>query len=198
MLSQKSVGLSKSDKKYLKFIPFPESKKKEFVCGSNYFMAQEFYRSFKHIFGNGYRTVNLTSPTGSQTVDIPNLSGITPCLVMYHFSVELMLKALIHLYCPETNVPRHHNLTKLLNILKTNHPERFSKFLTKDQELIVDELGEACIQMRYGEGTICLSPNKYDDVGDKKPQEEFSKLLNQIFHTLDKTFKAHDANKTMP
>ena len=196
MSSQKSVGLSKSDKKYLEFAPFPKSKKEELSCGLNYGMAQEFYRSFKHIFGNGYKTVNFPSPTGSQTVDIP-ISGITPCLVMYHFSVELMLKALIHLYFPGTNVPDSHKLTKLLNILKTNHPQYFSTLLTENQELIVDELGEACIALRYGEGTICLSPNKYDDVGDKKPLEEFSELLDQIFHALDTAFKTHDNNKKM-
>ncbi len=51
--------------------------------------------------------------------------------------------------------------------------------------------------MRYGEGTIYLSPNKYDDVGDKKPLEEFSKLLDQIFHTLDNAFNTHDVNSIL-
>ncbi len=59
-----TVGLSKSDKKYLEFAPFSDSEK--FSCGLKYSMAQEFYRSFKHIFGNGSKPVNL----GSQTVDI--------------------------------------------------------------------------------------------------------------------------------
>ena len=69
-----TVGLSKPDKKYLEFAPFPKSK--EFSCGRNYGMAQQFYRSFKLIFGNGHKTINFTSPTGSQSVDIPNFSEL--------------------------------------------------------------------------------------------------------------------------
>lgn len=167
----KNVGLSKTDTKMLEFVSFPNGINH---AGLLYNQAKGFYSIFRASFGYGYETI-----LGH---DIPKLSFLGPCIVNYHFSVELMIKSLISL---KGLIPdKTHNLIELLKVAIPHYPQLVKIYDTLELKLLLQEISK--IGIRYAEGTTCLRHNICET---KKPPQELSEAMEYIFLTLKESFE---------
>jgi len=175
----KTVGLSQADKKMLEFLPF---KKKINPAGLFYNQSKNFYSIFRISFGNGHKTI-----LGH---DLPNFDLLGPCIVNYHFAIELMLKGLIHLKVnplPKKRDLKTHALIKLLEIAMPFYPELSNIAKNSEYTLLLTEISHAGI--RYAEGTICIRHNNKGNWQEKKPMQELSAAMENIFSILKNTFE---------
>lgn len=187
------VGLGQRHSKMIEFKPLgilSDEQKHIFLYKSSH----QFYNAFKSIFGDGYITV-IASNTGNK-FDAPNFDVLVAAFVNYHFAIEIMLKALLCLalgkkYNPEEY--NNHELIKLIADVEKSYP-CLAK-ITKNNEtmLLLEELGNHCIPLRYGECSISLRPNKKNGWKDKKILQELSEVLKDIFSLLDATYKNQQA-----
>ncbi len=186
----KTVGLTQQHKKYLEILKFPND---SMPCAALlYHQAISFFRVFKLAFGNGSKTVkayNNENKTFSEYT-IGNIENLSVCLVNYHLSVELMLKALICL--KEGSLEKDletHNLIVLLEKARPLYSALAKIDDNTDYKLILQELSNAFNQIRYAEATIALSHNKRSGWKMKMPLQELSDLLVHIFVILSEIFE---------
>lgn len=172
----KTVGLSQTSLKMLEFLPFHEDLNR---AGCLYHQAMGFFTVFKNIFGNGHQVV-----LEKHAVSIDNLS---PCIVNYHFAVELMLKSLISRKNNKTDLQIksfRHNLVTLVKKAANDYEKLLKITNNSEYMLLLETLSENFNKIRYLEGTICLRHNNKEGWEQKKPLQEFSESLYDIFNTL--------------
>ncbi len=175
----KNIGLSQLDEKMLEFLPFPKNIN---PAGSLYNQSKGFYFTFRAAFGNGYKTI-----LGH---NIPNFNCLGPCIVNYHFAIELMVKSLIHLKVkplPKKKDLEIHTLIKLLKIALPFYPELNVIINNSEYNHLLTEITHMGI--RYTEGTIALRHNNKGNWQDKKPLQELSEAMEDIFSILKNTFE---------
>jgi len=173
----KTIGLTQTNKKYIEIHKFPQNIRHSAVL--LYGQGISFYRIFRKSFGNGYKTI-----FGH---DIPNMENLNACFTNFHFAVELLLKSLIYLKIDEQQ--KTHNLIDLLSTASQHYPNLLQIDQNIDYKLLLKELSDNFDTIRYCEGTICLSPNKKQSWKSKKPLEELSEIMHNIFIILDSTFQ---------
>lgn len=158
----------------LEFLPFT----KDFnPAGLLYNQSKNFYLTFRTVFGNGYKTI-----LGH---DIPNFDLLGPCIVNYHFAIELMLKSLI---CLKSKThPWTHDLIKLLESAISFYPQLTAIYNNSGNKLLLIEISN--IGIRYAEGTISLRHNNKDNWQEKKPLQELSEVMENIFTILKNSFE---------
>lgn len=177
----KTVGLPRASLKMLEFLPFPKDVPNPTFL---YRQAIGFFDVFEAVFGDGHQLV-----LDKFYVPIMNLS---PCLVIYHFAVELMLKALISLVDNEVDLrkkPYSHNLAELLKKAANHHKNLVKITENESYNFLIQELSDNFAKMRYSEGTLFLRHNK-EEGAYKKPLQELSEALYDIFNILIVTFEA--------
>ena len=180
----KKVGLSRAHKKMLEFKTNNSSKTWAALL---YHQSKSYFRVFTKSFGNGYEIVK-TKPHG-QLIEIAN-QDITANLIVFHFAVELILKALLTL---NTNLlhedDENHNLKKLLEKVTSLYPQAKKILTNKEYELLLQELGENHVHIRYAQGSLCLRNNSKRGWPNKKPVEELKDALYDIYQTLLSIFE---------
>lgn len=171
----KTAGLSQASPKMLEFSPFP----KEFPQAALlYRQAMGFYRVFKNTFGHGYQIV-------LEKYHIP-IDDISPCIVNFHFAVELILKSLIAL---RGKYDYDHKIAAHLKKATEYHPKLFKILNNSEYMLLLEELGENFHKIRYSEGTLCLRHNNKEGWEHKKPLEELSESFHDILNILFRAFE---------
>ncbi len=176
----KTVGLSRESTKYLEILKFPKDLTPN--PGLLYQQGKSFYKVFRMAFGEGHRSILGHT--------IPNTENLGVCLVNYHFSIEMLLKSLIVLKNNhKTQKIKTHQLVNLINIAAESYPALSKITDNKDYILLLKELSNSFDLIRYAEGSILLSHNKRSGWKSKKPLEELSNIMHDIFMTLESTFK---------
>lgn len=168
---KKTVGLAITNEKMFEFEPFEDGGNPAAML---YVQAKAFYSVFRMSFGNGYITI-----LGH---DIPNTQYLGPCIVNYHFSVELMLKSLIAL--KGIKQIKTHCLIKLLEIAKQHYPQLDDIYNKIEIKLLLKEI--SAIGIRYAEGTLFL---RHNICKTKKPLQELSEAMEYTFLTLIQLFE---------
>ena len=119
----KRVGLSNSSKKLFEF---KKNDKKSPVTTALYIQSKSFFRSFEITLKKGYKSIILEG----QIFDLPNLEDINVSLVLFHFAVELILKAFLSLENGTLlKTYQHHDIKKLLSLVAWNS---YSKTISID------------------------------------------------------------------
>jgi hypothetical protein len=171
------IGLSRESKKYLDVVLYP---KDIGMAAMLYVQGKEFYRAFKILFGNGYYEV-------LDGIKIPNTNSTF--LVNYHLSIECLLKSII---CLKTKVidkkHENHDLNFLLKEACLLFPD-LHKTMKCEYILLLETLGNNFSIIRYQQGMICWSGNKRKGWQTKDPQEEISKIFDDIFNILENFFR---------
>jgi HEPN domain-containing protein len=171
----KNIGLSRNHKKMFEFLPFPPNTPQ---AGLLYNQAICCYTVFRKNFGHGYLTVF--------ECEIPNLEAVGINLILYHLAVELMLKALISL--KNGKFEEVHDIYALLKRASKIFPNISRLIENIEYELLIRELSAWCIHIRYAEGSLTFRHNNKRGWQSKKPFQEFSEALEDIFNTLKQAF----------
>jgi len=178
----KKVGLSQTNKKMLEFHLSPKEINPSVFLYHN---ALDFYRAFKKTFGQGYETV--------LGYDIPITECLSSSLVLFHFSVELLLKAIISLKIEnkiyETKTHEINVLLRKLNKYFPGNPHLLKILNNNEYILLLSEFSKYNIELRYGEVSISLRPCNKKGWKNKKPLQELSEALYDILDTLVKMWK---------
>ena len=102
----------------------------------------------------------------------------------------MLLKSLICLKREDKlQMPETHDLVYLIKIAHKSYPTLSKIYDNTDYMLLLQELSSSFNVIRYAEGLICLSHNKRSEWKSKKPLEELSNMMCNIFMILDSTFK---------
>ena len=184
----KNIGLTRASKKMIKFEKFSEDYPRHVFYAMQ---SLAFFKLFQNNFGDGCQTIIVKSD--GQTFDVPNLENLSVNLVMFHFAIELLLKALLSLKIGKlTEEDEHHEIHKLLEKVAKQYEE--AREIKENQEyfLILEELGINFDGIRYAEGSLFLRHNNKKGWPKKKPLQELAEALYVIYAKL---FSIYEANK---
>lgn len=179
-------GLSQDSKKIIKFQENSLEIKKQNQLAMFIILGRQFYDNFKSIFGNGSQEIKFYSHSYFVPVDKLNLA-----LILYHFSIEFLLKALLSIKEGGLDSKdENHDLWYLLNrVLQNYDEENFSElhklYKVSEYALLIQELGNNSIKIRYGECCISIKHNYKKGWKNKKPYEELGEALDYIYHVLN-------------
>ncbi len=180
----KKLGLSRDHKKLVKFAKFSESLPKAAMF---YNQAKSFFRVFKKSFGMGYESVK-TNPNGKKFY-VAN-QDITANLMVFHFAIELLLKALLSLKSGKLHEKDEHHKIKDLLVKVAKEYEVAQEILENHEYiLLLEELGNNYNGIRYAEGSVCLRHNNKKGWKDKKPLQELSEAIDFIYKKLCTIFE---------
>lgn len=182
---KKTVGLTKASKKMLQFdkrVKVDNSSKDPSRAAFFYVQSKSFFRIFKKNFKNGCDVV-ITKPN-DQLLEVPN-QDITANLVIYHFAVELILKALLTLKTGRLDEDdKNHEIHKLLVKIVKKYPKAKEIQDNAEYRLLFEELGNNFKEIRYAEGVLLLRGNNKRGWQNKKPLQELSEALDSIYLNL--------------
>jgi hypothetical protein len=175
----KGVGLSRDNKKMIKFEKFSNNLSPSALF---YVQSKSFFRVFQKSFRNGFESV--PTHADGQVFDVPNLD-ISANLVVFHFAIELLLKALLSLKTGKLDGDYEtHEIHKLLLKVAAEYPKAKEIQENLEYQLILEELGNYFNGIRYAEGTLCLRHNNKKGWSNKKPLQELSEALYSIYSKL--------------
>lgn len=177
----KTIELSRDNKKIFEVGLFKNNLN---PAGLLFYNAKGFFYAFKLLFKSVYKKVPLSIDEDYFVYESQLLS---PILVSFHFSIELMLKALISL--KKKKFDKSHNIYELWEKVGQDCPQ-IMKVLNnenyKKHKLLLEELSNHCISIRYAEGTLAFRHNVDEN---KKQLQELEECCDALYKILLEAFK---------